>query len=439
MLKFHRLFSPRIFTKLVLTLSVGVISFAARSVHGASFAEPTVPQTSGVNVPGFPIEEIDFDRIRDTGFTYVRRGLVWSSIEKTKGQYDFAEADRWIKAAEDRGLGFLCILAFGNKLYEPDQHEMGVRTPEGREGFANYAAAMAERYKDKNVIFEIWNESNSSFWKPAPNADQYMDMLAAAVPKMRQANPKCIITAPSLYHIGWKKAQGFLETCLKRGIHKLVDGISFHAYGDPGRNAEVERNIGWVKEIRALMESNGAPKDFPIIQSEYGINVESKEFSGTHEEKEVQQAQTVIRNYLITLLLKMPLNIHYEWRARAADSKGGSKGLVGRDGKTGTAALKAFQVVMATLKGYRFEDRLTGTAETDFVLVFKNAENKHMLAVWTTKTEHEIEVPVSGATSLSVRDLLGQESTLAVKEGKLSITLKNAPQYIQLDSAKLTK
>lgn len=77
-----------------------------------------------------------------------------------------------------------------------------VRKPEGCAGFANYAAMLGDRHRRRKLVFEISNESNSSFWKPEPDAKQYIDMVDSAVPAMRAAKPVCVIIGPSLYMSG---------------------------------------------------------------------------------------------------------------------------------------------------------------------------------------------------------------------------------------------
>jgi len=396
-----------------------------------SFPKPVVPDSFGVNVSGHELNEKDFALMKKANVRWVRRGILWTQIEKEKGVYDFEAADEFIDTLEEHDLGFLCVLAFGNKLYEPDQHWMGVRTAAGREGFADYAAAMARRYKGRRIVFEIWNESNSGFWKPKPDPDQYMDMLEEAVPAMRKAAPNCTIVAPSLIHIGWRKARRWYEGCLERGICRKVDGFSFHAYGDPGRNAEVERNIQWAAEMREMMGRHGAARSYPFIQSEYGINQNAPEFrKHPRDQWERLQAQSVTRNYLVCLMLKVPINIHYEWKSRSESTRG-DKGLLNRD-KTTTVAYQAFRTLTTVLDGCAFGKRLPGHADDDYVFVFAHASGKTMLAAWTTGEPHAVEISVTGADAVDVWDMTGAKAAVPVESGKVAIELTNGPAYCGL-------
>lgn len=389
-----------------------------------------VPDSFGVNVSGIDLTDDDFERMTELNVHWVRRGILWTQVEKEKGEFTWDQADAFVNELEEHGLGLVSPVAFGNTLYEPGQHWIGVRTEAGREGYANYAANLVGRYKDKKIIWEIWNEPNGSFWEPEANADQFMDMVDVAIPRMREADPDCTIVGPSLYNIGWPKAMAWLEVCLQRGLHEKVDGISFHSYAGRNTNSQPELNIQWHQELRALLAKYGAPEDYPIIQSEYGINVQSHEFSGSRIERETQQAQTVTRSYLIMLMLEMPVNIHYEWQSRTKSTRG-DKGLINRDGTT-AIAYDAFNVLTDLLDGYAVDRRLAGHDADDYILVLTNSDGHTRLAAWTTAEPHEVAIPVNHADAADVWDLLGEKHGVEVEDGMISIQLDHGPTYVGL-------
>ena len=95
----------------------------------------------------------------------VRRGFYWTSVEKEKGVYDFSDYNVQMGHAKKLGLTVVGCLFGNNKLYEDDGLG-GIQTEPGRKGFANFAAALAEHYKDHDVLWEVWNEPNvRSFWR----------------------------------------------------------------------------------------------------------------------------------------------------------------------------------------------------------------------------------------------------------------------------------
>ena len=132
---------------------------------------------SGVNIHFTTGHEKDLDMIAAAGFRFIRMDFVWHNIEKVKGVYDWSEYDELTSNLEKRGLRALYILDYSNPLYEPEveskdpitgEAQKGIAAPshpESVEAFAKWSAAAAERYRNKNVVWEIWNEPNITFWR----------------------------------------------------------------------------------------------------------------------------------------------------------------------------------------------------------------------------------------------------------------------------------
>ncbi len=426
-----------------LILSLLTIVGVAGSVRAQELPPTTVPQSLGVCIPGQKLEEVDFQRIHDSGFRWVRRGVAWNNIEQEKGVYDFTSGDKLLAKCEEAGLGLMITLAFGNTLYEPDRHRMDVSTEVAREGFANYAAALAKRYKGRKVVLEVWNEANSRFFRSDKEtiegrAEDFMLMQNLAVKRMREADPDCIILGGgAVINIGWQKTIDWLETCLKQGMLENTDAISFHAYGDPATNDDVELNIQRHHDLQEQVKRHGAEKGFPLVQTEYGINVQFNHWDETdHARREVLQAEAVVRNYLVSMMCGWPLNMHYEWKSRSESTRG-DKGLIRRD-DSATPALTAFKTITDTLNGYTCQRRLEGFGEGNYVVLFQNGDQR-MLAVWTTdeKATHDIELGVTADTPVATVAMLGEKTTLVPIEGKLTLTLSGSPQYVDASTLKL--
>ena len=51
---------------------------------------------------------------------------------------------------------------------------MAPSTPTAINAFVNYALESLTHYKNKGIIWEMWNEPNDGYsWKPTPNATAY--------------------------------------------------------------------------------------------------------------------------------------------------------------------------------------------------------------------------------------------------------------------------
>ena len=119
---------------------------AAAALGGeAKFALPgagPLPDGLGTNIHFTDPQPGEMKMLAEGGFRWIRMDFVWSRIEQAKGVYDWSPYDRLVKAGEPYGMRFLFILDYSNELYEA---ERSVRTAEGRDAFARWAAAAVKR------------------------------------------------------------------------------------------------------------------------------------------------------------------------------------------------------------------------------------------------------------------------------------------------------
>jgi len=400
---------------------------------GAATTLPStvVPQSCGMQLKADCCSAENLEEIRGLGFRFVRRGFIWADVEKERGVCDFSGYDRLLEDARQRGLRVLGCIAFDSKLYGP------VREPAGREAYARFAAALAARYKEHHVIWEIWNEPNTmTFWGKhgKGNSEQYAAEYTALVkevaPAMRKADPGCFIAAGSVSCL-WPPSYNWTENCFKQGILQSgVDAWSVHPYGFKSPEEYVEA----YAKVRRMMAQHNAPKDFPLLNSERGYPLKKAEgwAGGPESEAPQYQAWHFVRQYLVDLLCDVRLTNWYEWT-------GEEFGIV--RGKDRRPAYEACRAMMAQLDGYRLAKRMPTDAPADFVLLFEKESGEQRLVAWTSPPAnqspdrakaHAVEIPAGAAGPLEVYDLYGKKSLVSVVDGKISLTLSGSPQYVVL-------
>jgi len=424
----------------VLSLALlASLLLAAPASTAAEFPSATVPDTAGVNT-GVTTKRVDDDdlvKMQRAGIRYMRFDLFWHEVEKAKGVYVWGTFDRVILKLKRHGIKPILILDYGHKLYEPDGG--GIHTEEGRQGFANFAAAAVTRYNRQipGIIWEIWNEPNSNtFWKPKRNPDEFVALVKATAPAMRKADPTVTIVSGGILELFWSVTQAYLERCFELGLLKEVDGLGVHLYGGT-RNYYPERIIGELADLRKRMAAHGASADYPILNTEYGATL--KEYAKARgldpARQELTRAEIYVRMYLLTLLENVRLNVSYEWRWR--DGASGSA-LLNSDGSP-RVTYDAIATVNDQLNGYAFEKRINNFGKDDFVLVFKRGDQRK-LAVWTTGEPHPVSVLVGiSASSLGTIGMTGESGSVEVKNGKLTASLTTSPMYIDLGTATLAR
>jgi len=253
----------------------------------------------GVNIHFTDTSQAEFNLFKRGGFQYARMDFSWESIETSPAQYNFSAYDRLHKNLSDRGIRPLFILGYGNKLYQ----EGAPSTPQSQTAFAQFAAAAAEHFKGKEILWEIWNEPNlGQFWQPSPSPESYQSLALKTSALMKQADPSCRIIVGATSTMDYD----FLTRVLNRQLLSQVDGVSVHPYRTGGPES-VWNEYG---KVRGIIETNApeSRKNLPIICSEWGYSTYAKGVS------EGRQAMYLVRSWLINAAAGVPVSIYYDWK-----------------------------------------------------------------------------------------------------------------------------
>ncbi|MBN1345676.1 MAG: cellulase family glycosylhydrolase [Phycisphaerae bacterium] len=393
-------------------LGEGLFGESRASVHPALAARPS-REGLGVNIHFYEGNEQDWKMLTEAGVSIVRMDVSWAGCEKKPGLYDFSHYDALIAKLEQHKIRLLFIIDYGNPLYDDG---LAPHSDEGRAAYARFVSALVKRYAGKDIIWELWNEPNISFWKPKPNVNDYMAWCKAVVPAIRQADPNACVIGPATSRI----PLDFIEQCFQKGLLDLVDGVSVHPY----RNGKMgpETAIPEYKNLARLIEQY-APKvqvdgkqkrkTIPIISGEWG-------YTSTNVSRQ-QQGKYLPRQWLANALSKIPISIWYDWHDDGKDPKEGEHnfGTVTWDYKPKPAYL-----AMKTLLGRvpTVLSRIDVGSEQDFVLYTGE------LVIWTTGDPHEIDlgpgIKIAGAV-----DHLGNK--IDVPDGPRQ-WVTDAPRYLAI-------
>lgn len=416
---------------------VAITLASVSSLQAQSFwpIEQVIPNNIGMQLKGNTEDPATLDQVKALGMKWVRRGFIWEAVEKEKGVYDFTKYDAFVKNCKDRGLSIIGCIAFSNKLYSHAKDEPG------RSGYAAFAAALAARYKNEAIVWEIWNEPNTmTFWgkhgkkgNSEPYAEEYLSLVKATVPAMKKANPNCIVLAGSVSNL-WTESYKWMGFIFQKGIlREKFDGWSVHPYGLKVPEDYTEAYAVMHKQIKDA----GGPANITIINTERGFPVKKAEgFAGGDENKTFEyQAWFIVRQYLMDMLEGVKLTIWYEW--------GGKEGFaIYADGKP-NPAYNAAKVMIEQLNGYRLENRIKTESDRDYVLQFKNANGAIKLVAWTAppkgqgpdKTvDHPVKIPVNANGALQTAQIYGEAGTVPVESGAITLTLTGAPQYVTVSA-----
>ncbi len=407
---------------------------------------PVLPQGVGVNIHFTRGHDKDLDMIAAAGFQFIRMDFSWGGTERRKGEYNWSAYDELTGNLEKRGLRAIYILDYSNGQYEdtitsrnPINGEVHRDTaspqkPESVAAFARWAAAAARHFHGRGIVWEIWNEPNIGFWKPKPDVKQYTALALATCRSIRAVEPDATIIAPASSTFPWP----FFEELFKSGILQYLDAVSVHPYRSYSRGPETAAED--YLRLRGLIEryAPAAKKTMPIVSGEWGYATQAK--GGVSLET---QAAFIARQQLANLLSGVPLSIWYDWMNDGTDPDYNEHnfGTVTHD-LNPKPSYVAVQTLTRELAGYRVVRRLNIAQADDYVLFLADADGDQKLAAWTTVQPHAVELELALPSSDDVIGCDGQGHSIQtqVRQGKLTLDLKDAPQYLTLKtpSPKLT-
>ncbi|WP_194166356.1 cellulase family glycosylhydrolase [Mycolicibacterium sp. P9-22] len=240
------------------------------------------------------LEEVKkhLDLVESLGVKNVRLLVPWIFIQQQdpmggpvdwEQDLDWAKLDQIVQEVDRRGLGILGVLQ-----WSPDwatEGTTGSGHPTDVQDFADFAAAVAERYRDEITAYEVWNEPNASFfWNPIDPAE-YTNLLKAAYTSLKAVNPDitvigAVVSATLTWGNTTMNPVDFVAAMYEAGADGFFDAISFHPYNFDTKFSEQDE-LDWrelmplfqVQKIRELMDQHLAPgeEQLKIWISEYGL------------------------------------------------------------------------------------------------------------------------------------------------------------------------
>jgi hypothetical protein len=411
--------SPSFILFILAALVILILTVATPARAGLeALPHPAIPNGFGVNIH-FTGEPPDLDMIAAAGFKFIRMDLVWSRIERVKGVYDFDASgyDALTKGCTKRGIQILYILDYGNELYESDR---SVRTEAGRKAFAAFAGAAAKRYAGKGILWEIWNEPNlKHFWNPQPSVEDYCKLVEATVGRIRQADRtgQVVGGATSQIPLEW------FEECFKKDLLKWIDVLSVHPY----RSQAPETVIADYAKLRELLKRYAPEgRDVPVISGEWGYSNLNWDKSRLSQQ---EQAQYLVRMFLINFYQGIPVSIWYDWKNDGTDpdEREHQFGTVRHD-LSPKAAYLAAKVLSSTLAGYSINERLDLGNQDDFAFRLTRDQNE-AIVFWTLDSRHEVTLPVE-PTEVTLIGIYGGKVVINWKTENLKLRAEQGPQYL---------
>jgi hypothetical protein len=390
----------------------------------------------------------------DAGSQWVSTMLHWSSVEPSKGSYDWSSFDAKAQNAQAAGMD-LFVLFTGNPTW-------AASLPGGPvydiQDLVNIATRMAERYDCDGTedapgspcvhYWSFYAEPDNwstdrairgwGYW--GHNGAGFANMLSHVSPAIRAANPRAKVLIGGLAYEWFEEEGGpfvrsFLADTLRAlnafpgGARAYLDAVAFHYYP-----ISVER---WATirdkalEVRGIMSQYGIG-DLPLICPEGGY-WSSPKFGSS----ETQQAQRLAQMYVRSLSVDVrPLSWYKVFDDAVAESAEDAypdrtSGLLFIDG-TRKASYYAYQTVAREL-GRAYYQRLFQWPNIEGY-VFQVGSSREKTVLWSKAGSVKVSFPYSCLRHVYL--LGGEESIQDGGTGDMDGTVNGAVAVsVQQDQA----
>ncbi len=394
----------------------------------AQLPTTVIPGALGVNIHFTDPAPGEMKMLQAGGFKWIRMDFIWSVIEKMPGQYDFSPYDRLLATLDENHVRAVLILDYSNKLYDADQSP---HSDEAVAAFAKWAAASVTHFKDRGVIWEMYNEPNGNFWRPHVDVQQYIKLALATGKAIKAVAPDELYIGPAVSGFDL----GFVDACFKAGLLKYWDAVSVHPYGQDPPESRAEP----YREMRFLIEHyKPKGKTIPILSGEWGY---SSVWGGFTPEL---QGKYLARQWLFNLSQEIPLSIWYDWHddgpnPNEPEHHFGTTLYPGHPGRDeiydAKPAYLAAKTLTTQLAGFAFNKRLALDQPDEYMLLFANKAGEVRVAAWTSAREPRKAILPASPGAFSVVSHLGDSlPKLHADKNGLSITLTDSPQYLTPDA-----
>ena len=246
---------------------------------GGGAAEANDPFYGVISAEPLP-GEAQLAQLGGGGVGTLRINLAWGSVQSgPDAPYDWSHYDPVVREAAENGIRVLATV-YSTPIWAASTAEIPPLGSNLR-GFEDFSRAAVERYgahgtfwgehpgvpKLPVVDWQLWNEPNSPlFWKPSPDAGQYLRLLRGFDSAMKGADSGARILLGGLFPTpaGGIRIDRFLADLYAGGARHLFDAVAIHPYARRPRDA-----LDRVAQLRDVMRRFG-DADKPTWITEVG-------------------------------------------------------------------------------------------------------------------------------------------------------------------------
>lgn len=214
-----------------------------------------------------------FRYVNGAGVKWLREDFSFARIASKKGKFNFKRYDKLLDKAEKYHIQIHPILqAYDNELKSAGRMDV-VQIYNHPEEWRLYVRETVKRYHKRMKTWEIWNEQDGGFWKPSPNAAQYVKLLKIAYEEIKAIDKEALVVAGGLCN--WNA--DYIQAMYLEGAQGYFDVIAVHPYNEgPDLSQKTDRKMKSFYEVIRKYEK----KKIPVWITEFGGTSFKGELSG---------------------------------------------------------------------------------------------------------------------------------------------------------------
>ncbi len=237
---------------LSLSLIICLSGLAATS-HAADRLQDPYAICAHVSRGELAVAADEFKRLSEIPVNWVRTDYDWSGIQPNQEKWNYNHLDKLLTISKAANVNILPILDYDVKWAHPAYKNLDL--------WAEYVQKTVSRYAKDIRYWEVWNEQNGFWDKPACGED-YTPLLKRSYEIIKAIDPELQV----LYGGTAGVPIGYIEATLKAGAGPCFDIMNVHPYNWHGTP---ENMLPQLKQLKELMAKYGVAHK-PIWITEVG-------------------------------------------------------------------------------------------------------------------------------------------------------------------------
>ncbi|NLE38607.1 MAG: hypothetical protein GX621_11330, partial [Pirellulaceae bacterium] len=271
---------------------------------------------------GIPADQLaaNLDEAARIGASWVRltgpTGANWARIELSPGRCQWAEMDRAVVAAAQRGMKVLVTIESGNPVYRSRQGYL----PGDLLAHARFLTRLVERYDGDGTddapgspVVDVWQIENEvdirDYW-PDSMAN-YAKLLRQSYKTIKLANPDAKVAMAGMMDPTGLRKYAEIMRHLDSGPHFDVFDLHWNCRGGGNYRLQIARDMGHIPFDTYLREARRLLDSAAHRNAEIWITETSRSDSANPFDNERAQADDLVRRLVYSFRQGVPVVFWY--------------------------------------------------------------------------------------------------------------------------------